>query len=331
MSSQDTRNKLIGIIKQHQLDNGMSKLPIGKLSELAGITRQAFNRYYGDLKEYATGKQSIARLLVDDSASLSELLENREERITQLELELIKARTTHKVELEKAIENHITSLMNNDIMIYESGQISATLINQNNHNAYLIKRVTELELNNTKMVADAVSAPNFNSSDRLSKSTKNLMPLEIDLKAARKAYASSNNFVAYEDAKDAEIQKAIKTIKSLPAPQKSDIIIFQERYISDFRLFCDKIHHQETHPLIILQLPLYNREEIQLVIKELQPAASISIQIPYSISEAIISAKRQFSFRDVPVEELQDADAAKIPSMDWGFDSIQVTRIKQGD
>ncbi|MGF6329370.1 hypothetical protein [Pseudomonas sp. BS3782 TE3695] len=331
MSSQDTRKKLIAIIKQHQLDNGMSKLPIGILSELAGITRQAFNRYYGDLKEYATGKQSVARLLVDDGASLSELLENREERITQLELELTKAKLAHKTELEKAIENHITSLMNNDIMVYESGQISATLVNQTNHNAYLIKRVTELEVSNTKMVADAVSASTFNRSDRPSKSTKNFIALELDLNAARRAYASSNDFVAYEDAKDAEIQKAIKTIKSLPAPKKADIVIFQERYISDFSLFCTKIHPQENHILIILQLPLYNREEIQLVIKELQPAASISIQIPYSTSDAIVSAKRQFSFRDVPAEELQDADAAKIPLMDWGFDSIQVTRIKQGD
>ncbi|MFJ2548821.1 hypothetical protein ACIOVF_20440 [Pseudomonas sp. NPDC087612] len=331
MSSQDTRNKLIGIIKQHQLDNGMSKLPVGKLSELSGITRQAFNRYYGDLKEYATGKQSIARLLVDDSASLSEMLENREEKIAQLKQELIKASIAHKEELEKAIEHHITSLMNNDIMVYESGQISSTLINQNNHNAYLSKRVTELEVRNAKMVADAVSAPTSTGSNYTTNSAKNFIALELDLKAARKAYASSNDFSAYEDAKDTEIQKAIKTVNSLPDSQNADVVIFQERYISDFNLFCKKIYPRESHTLVALQLPLYSREEIQLVVKEIRPINSISIHIPYSSSDAVISAKRQFSFRDVPAEELQDADTAKTPLMDWGFDSIQITRIKQGD
>lgn len=331
MSGVDTRNKLIGIIKQHQLDNGITKLPIGKLSELAGITRQAFNRYYGDLKDYAKGSQSISKLLVSDCTSLSQLLESKEKRLAQLEFQLIEIQATHKAELAETLNKHITSLMNNDVMIYESGQISATLTSQNNHNAQLIKRVTELEVSNTKLIADATSTYSFNNASNSIKSSKNFIPLEIDIKALCKSYAVSNDFDEYEDAKDAEIQKNIKIIKALPILEKVDVVVFQERYISDFGSFCKTINPRPDHILVVLQLPLYSRAEIQLIIKELTPVASISIYVPYSSSEAVIASKRKFIYRGVPEEELKDADEARVPLMEWGFDSIQVKRIKQGD
>ncbi|MNG12878.1 hypothetical protein D3C84_965150 [compost metagenome] len=110
-----------------------------------------------------------------------------------------------------------------------------------------------------------------------------------------------------------------------------DIVVFQERYISDFGSFCKTINPRPDHVLVALQLPLYSRAEIQLIVKELTPVASISIYVPYSSSEAVIASKRKFIYRGVPEEELKDADEARVPLMDWGFDSIQVKRIKQGD
>ena len=52
MSPPDTRSLLVELIKQHQLENGLIKLGVAELSMRAGITRQAFNRYYSDLKDY---------------------------------------------------------------------------------------------------------------------------------------------------------------------------------------------------------------------------------------------------------------------------------------
>lgn len=331
MSSEDTRKKLIEIIKHHQLENGLIKLQIGKLSELAGITRQAFNRYYGDLKDYATGQESIGKLLIDDKASLGQLLESNIFRAAQLEQQLADATSKHKYEIDKAIRNHVTALMSNDLMIYESQQIRSTLTAQGNHNVSLIDKINQLQVENTKLVADSASMTDILESSRSSKTIKNFIPIELDMKRATKKYAATSDFNAYEDAKDSEINKSIEFIKCLPDPQSTEIVLFQERYISDFKKFCDKMHPQHGLTMIVMQLPLYSREEIQIVLKALQAVTSVSIYIPHCDSEAVVSAQRKFSQRNVPPEELKDADTAKTPLIDWGFDSVHVIRIKQGD
>ncbi|VVP58868.1 TetR/AcrR family transcriptional regulator [Pseudomonas fluorescens] len=331
MSSPQTRDRLVSIIKQHQLKHGVSKLPVAKLAEAAGISRQAFNRYYSDLKDYSIGKASIARLLIDDNASLNELIENKDERILRLEKELVNSRETHKAELEAVVKNHISSLMNNDIMAFEANQLTSTLINQGNHNAYLNKRITELEVNNAKLTHNIITAASSDSSNIIEKSDKNFIAFGLNLSAANKAYACSKSFIEYEKAKDEELLKIVRKITKLPNPENIDILFFQEKYISDFTIFCNRTHPSKARTLITIKLPLYSQEEIKLFMKSLSPITSFSIYVPYSSSDAIISAKRKFSFRDIPPEELMDADNAKIPLMTWGFESIYITRVKQGD
>ncbi len=237
MSSQDTRNKLIDIIKRHQLENGLTKLQISKLAELAGITRQAFNRYYGDLKIYATGEESIGKLLIDDKASLSQLLESKEQRVSQLEQALIEAHESHKDELNKAIRNHTTSLMKNDLMIYESAQLQSTLAAQRDHTASLIERINELQITNTKLVAESISATTARDTSRSYKTVKNFISVALDMKKAIKQYSASCDFDAYEDSKDSEINKSIELIQPILHRNKAEVILFQERYISDFNKF----------------------------------------------------------------------------------------------
>ena len=331
MSSPETRGRLVSIIKQHQLRHGVSKLPVAKLAEAAGISRQAFNRYYSDLKDYSIGKASIARLLVDDNASLNELIENKDERILRLERELFNARDIHKAELEAVTKNHISSLMNNDIVAFEANQLTSTLINQGNHNAYLNKRITELEVNNAKLTHNIITAASSDSSNTIEKSDKNFIAFGLNLSAANKAYACSKSFIEYEKAKDEELLRIVRKITKLPNPETIDIIFFQEKYISDFTIFCNRTHPSKARTLIAIQIPLYSQEEIKLFMKSLSPITSFSIYVPYSSSEAIISAKRKFSFRDIPPEEFMDADNAKIPLMTWGFESIYITKVKQGD
>ncbi|MBB3271406.1 AcrR family transcriptional regulator [Pseudomonas sp. OG7] len=331
MSSQETRERLISIIKQHQLDNGQSKLSIIKLSDTAGISRQAFNRYYGDLKDYCTGKLSIARLLIDDSASLRELIENKDERISRLENELSAIKASHKAELEAVIDNHISTLMNNDIMAFEAGQLAATLTGQSNHNAYLNKQLTELKVQNTKLTMDLVAASSSDQTQAAEKSDKNFLAFDPDLSSASKAFIESKNFNDYEDAKHDEILKIENTIKKLPNPESIDVLFFQERYISDFKLFCSRTFPAKGRILIVVRLPLYSQEELKLLMKSLAPISSFSIYVPYSPSEAIISAKRQFNFRDIPPEELRTADSARLPLPAWGFESIHINKVKQGE
>lgn len=334
MSSKETRKRLILLIKQHQLENGHSKLSIIKLSDAAGISRQAFNRYYSDLKDYCTGKLSIARLLVDDSASLHELIENKDERISSIENELRTVRTRHKAELKAVVDNHLSTLMNNDIMSFEAGQLAATLTSQGNHNAFLNKRVTELKVQNAKLTMDLIAASTNDSrqkTEKSEKSDKNFIAFDLDLSTANNAFSTSNNFNDYEDAKYNKIANIEESIKKLPNPESLDILFFQEKYISDFKLFCKRVLPATGRTLIVVRLPLYSQEELKLLMKNLAPLTSFSIYVPYSSSDAIISAKRQFSFRDIPLEELKLADTARTPLPAWGFESIHINKVKQGD
>lgn len=331
MSSQATRDKLISIIKEHQLNHGQSKLPISQLANLAGISRQAFNRYYGDLKDYSIGKESIAKLLGGDNLSLNEIIESNEARLRRLEEELSSLKTAHQAELDSVVLNHTTTLMNNDIIAFNAGQLTATLTNQSNHNAFLNKRVTELEVHNAKLTLDAIAAAGGSSSTLTVKTDKNFITFNLDLSSEKKAYALTKNFSAYEDAKDSLIAKTISEIKKLPNPDDIDIILFQDRYISEFNTFCSKQSPRMGKTLVVVRLPIYSREELQIILKDVHPISAVSIHIPYSSSEAIISAKRKFSFRDVPEEEIKDADGAKIPLITWGFDNVSISKIRQGD
>lgn len=331
MSSQDTRDRLVTIIKQHQLDNGQSKMSVEALSKAAGISRQAFNRYYSDLKDYSTGKLSIARLLVDDSASLQELVENKDERIARLESELSSIQAKHKAELDAVTDNYLSTLMNNDIMAFDAGQLAATLTGQGNHNAYLNNKVTEQEVQIAKLTMDLVNASTSEAHQAREKSDKNFIAFDLDLRAAKKAYAQTRNFDEYEDAKHIAISKIEESIKKLPTPETIDILFFQDKYISDFKVFCNRVFPAKGRTLIVIRLPLYSQEELKLAMRNLTPISSFSIYIPHSSSEAIISAKRQFSFRDIPPEELKIADSARMPLPSWGFESIQINKIKQGE
>lgn len=330
MSSQKTRDRLIAIIKAHQLQHGHKKLGVSQLADAAGISRQAFNRYYGDLKDYATGKESIARLLVDDNSSLSEIIENRDERIARLENELTNVKSAHKRELENVVNNYLSTLMNNDILAFEASQISATLTSQGNHNAHLNKLVTELEVKNAKLTLDIASLNN-DTSNIATKSDKNFLSFDLNLDSAKKIYTETKNISDYEDYKDRKIYEIAEQIKKLPNPELIDILFFQEKYISNFQLFCKRTTPPKNRLLTVIQLPIYSQEEIKLLIKKLSPISSFSIYVPYCASEAVLSAQRKFSFRDIPPEELSYADQAKLPLMSWGFDSIYVVKIKQGD
>ncbi|WP_070888159.1 TetR/AcrR family transcriptional regulator [Pseudomonas argentinensis] len=330
MSSQETRDRLISIIKDHQLEHGQTKISVSELCLLAKISRQAFNRYYGDLKDYSSGKMPIARLFVDDNASLTELIENKDERILKLENELSTKISAHKQELDAVVKNHLSTLMNNDILAFEASQLTATLTNQGNHNAYLNKLVTELEVKNAKLTMDFLAA-NTNAPLTTGKSDKNFICFDFNLDKANQAYADSKNFSDYEDRKEEKLAETIKQIKKLPNPEQIDIIFFQEKYISTFKSFGDRVHPAKQRLLIVIRLPIYSQEEIKLLMKALRPITSFSMYVPYSASEAIIASQRQFNFRDIPPEELRDADNAKLPSMNWGFDSIHINKIRQGD
>lgn len=326
MSPPDTRSLLVELIKQHQLENGLIKLGVAELSMRAGITRQAFNRYYSDLKDYCQGK-SIAQLLAENPATAKDFIAKRESEVEELREEIRALKIQHKKDIEQAINKHVTSLMNNDLSAFDAKEVSTLLEKQSQHNEMLKRQVTHLELKQVRHdLAEASSE--FARDQKTLKDAKNFLDFSLDLTKAQTEYQKTHDFEKYEDNKEVEISKIVETIKKFPDQENIEVHLFQERYISSFKDFTQSLDAKLGKLLISIRLPMFEKTDIGLLLNDLKTVAHISIHIPYVQSEAIAAANRKFMFRAVPKEEFDDADKAVTPQITWGFDEVHIYRVR---
>lgn len=326
MSPPDTRSLLVELIKQHQLENGLIKLGVGELSTRAGITRQAFNRYYNDLKDYCQGK-SIAQLLAENPATAKDFIAKRESEVEELREEIRALKIQHKKDIEQAINKHITSLMNNDLSAFEANEVSTLLEKQSQHNEMLKRKMTHLELKQVRHHLIEASSELARDQKTL-KDSKNFLEFSLDLTKAQSEYQKTQDFEKYEDSKEAEISKIVETIKKFPDQESIEVHLFQERYISSFKDFTHSLNAKLDRLLISIRLPMFEKTDIGLLLNDLKTVAHISIHVPYVQSEAIAAANRKFMFRGVSKEEFDDADKASTPQIAWGFDEIHIYRVR---
>ncbi|WP_283188825.1 TetR/AcrR family transcriptional regulator [Pseudomonas sp. PMCC200344] len=325
MTKQETRDRLIELIKEHQLEHGLTKLAIGKISEMAGISRQTFFRSYADLKPYCLG-QSITSLLGDDAESTRDFLAKREEEVAALQSEIEALKKKHKKELEQAITNRVTSLMNSDILAFEANEVNSLLINQSQNNEMLKRKLTEMELKQTRsqMASAAADLSTGNGDAHAIKNAKNFLVFALDMTKANLAYKKDQNFDNYENAKDLAIQSVVDNVKKFPNPSNIEVHLFQERYISTFDDFVEELPAKPGKVVIAIQLPVFSQEELGQLLSQLKLISKVAIHIPFNTSGAIVAANKKFLFRDVPEEEFIDAAKAKTPQITWGFDEIRL-------
>lgn len=325
MTKQETRDRLIELIKEHQLKHGLTKFAIGKISEMAGISRQTFFRSYVDLKPYCIG-QSITSLLGDDAGSTRDFLVKREEEVAALQGEIEALKKKHKKELEQAITDRVTSLMNNDILAFEANEVNSLLISQSQNNERLKRQLTEMELKQTRsQMASAASDTSTGKGDAYPiKSAKNFLAFALDMSKANLAYKKDRNFENYENAKDLAIQSIVGDVKKFPDPSNIEVHLFQERYISTFDDFIEELPPKQGKVVIAIQLPVFSQEELGQLLSQLKRISKVVIHIPFNTSGAIVAANKKFLFRDVPEEEFIDAAKAKTPQINWGFDEIRL-------
>lgn len=105
MSSKGTEEKLIRIISEHYLDGGRESLTIQVASKRAGISRQAFSRYYGHLKPYVLGKRPVEELMNGSIENVRGLLTKCQYRVRGLQEELEGVRAECNETIEKARVN----------------------------------------------------------------------------------------------------------------------------------------------------------------------------------------------------------------------------------
>lgn len=330
MTTNATEQKLIRIIAEHQIDTGGKKLLIGDVSTEAGITRQAFNRYYKHLTPYVTGKKPIEEIMVDSGTiQATDLLAKSQRRIRKLQVQIDHLKASHEKELRDIKNSYITSLMNNDITLFESDELRVLLEKQSLNNEKLLKRIQELQIELTKEKAWSVTAENRTTENN--EALADVAVVDLDLDPVFDNYADTLDLDIFEDAKDAAIEKSLKRINKLSEADDSNLVIFMDRYISSFKHFVAGYRCSGAGTYIIARLPIFTRTELKMFMRKLSHKRPASIHIPFCDSKSVVQAQRGFLFRKVPVPELEQADRAYTPSISDGFEQVVIFSVKQGD
>lgn len=330
MTTNATEQKLIRIIAEHQIDTDRKKLLIGDVATEAGITRQAFNRYYKHLTPYVTGKKPIEELMVDSATkSVTDLLAKSQRRIRQLQEQFDHLKAAHAKELRDMKSSYITSLMNSDITFFKSDELRVLLEKQSLYNEKLLKRIQELQIEPTKEKAKSVNAENRTAEH--DRALTDVAVVDIDLDPVFEHYADTQDLDILEDAKDAAIEKSLKRINKLMEVDDSNLVIFMDRYISSFKHFVTGYRCRGIGTDIIARLPIFTRTELKMFMRKLSHKSPTSIHIPFCESKSVVQAQRGFLFRKVPVAELEQADKAYTPAISDGFEQVVIFSVKQGD
>lgn len=330
MEINETRRKLIDIIANHQAAQPSKKLSINELSLRAGISRQAFNRYYGDLKDYASGLKPIGDLLTDtDSVRTKELINQNQANLKELQQKMSQLDSEHKKEMEKTLDTYVTSLMVNDVTMHGANDIRVTLEKQTLHNVDLKKQLGQLEIELARAKQSAALVPTENTIHSAAKGEK--IKVDIDLSKALALYATAKSDDDFEDKKELAIAIALKQINKLASDKACNIALFAERYIARFSVFFENYQCRNDSMHIVVRVPIFNRSELKAFITKLPPARFLSVHIPHSESQSETNAQRGFYFGSIPKLELDGADNADPISMNLGFNEIIHYKIRQGE
>ncbi|MDI1333148.1 hypothetical protein [Pseudomonas sp.] len=325
MSSKETRNRLIHAIAERKFDGNAKKILIADIAGAVGITRQAFNRYYGDLKPYITGDKLIGELLNGDgSADTGRYLAQNQETISALESELQSRDAKHSKALQRITDNYITTLMNNDITLWQVDKTRATIERQNALLQNYSQQITDLKLKLTDYETEKFqrqTTPDAGSKILLE---PNLLPAIDELRV-------NGDFEKFETNKDEEIQKLGAKASLYSDDSQYKLVIFLDLYLCSFKKFVDNHPRPLNRTYVYIRLPLFTAIEIKLFMKNLSKSASVALFVPHCKSEIEKTAQRKFQFRSIPLPEFQQADKAPTLKPEHGFSEVTYYAIAQGD
>ncbi|KAB0486049.1 hypothetical protein [Pseudomonas psychrophila] len=326
ISGAGRRQIIKDIIVSHFLSATTRKLKLVDVANRAGITRQALDRYYSDLKPYIAGKKdftdlvhgSEAKARAETQATINSVDSKWKARMEQSQIEQDK-------EIAKAIHSHITTLMNGDIAIFESNQLRKTLEKQTLYGAELKKTNAILEL---KL---ATSAHRDAPTSSPSRNTKIIYDVDIEQLCIQ--YQRTRSLDAFEDAKELELRAIREKFARFASTPHVHVVLFAERYISRFSQFAANYLGPSDETSLIIRLPLFTRVEINNFIKHIPANFKKSLYVPYMQLDVERKAQRVFIFQQnsLPPQEIQAADGADTPNMSWGLDQIVFCKTRQGD
>lgn len=324
--AEDRRQVIIDIIVQHYLSGTKKKLKLVDLAERAGISRQALDRYYGDLKPYINGDKDITQLANSEDDKLQMQINNAVGQVEQQHAsEVERLEELHKSVLKETLDRHITTLMNDDLAIHHSHTIRTSLEKQTLHNDKLKKQLAAAELQ------IAMGATSRTTTSQESQRNIHKLIFNVDVEGICTKLGRKPDIDDLEDAKDEEIRKIREKLNTFSTVTNVRVVIFAERYLSRFNTFAENFLGSAHETTLIVRLPLFSRNEILNFTKHLPKQFKISIYIPYCSSELEKRAQREFMFRSLAVAEAKSADNADVISISWGFDEVTHFKINQGD
>lgn len=324
MAGASRRQVIKDIIVTHFLSGTTKKLKLFDVAKRAGITRQALDRYYADLKPYMAGKKDFTDLVdgtqdkarVETQATINSVDARWKARLEQLQVDQDK-------EVAKAIHSHITTLMNGDIAVFESNQLRKTLEKQTLYGAELKKTNAILELKLARSSQRDASAA--------SPSSNNKVVYDVPIEQLCIQYQLTRSLTAFDEGKEMELRAIREKFARFAATPNVHVVLFADRYISRFSHFADSYVGPGDETSLIIRLPLFTRVEINNFIKHIPTNFKKSLYVPFMPLEAERKAQRVFIYRQnpLPPQEIQAADGADNPNMTWSLDQVVFFKTAQ--
>ncbi|MDV3055456.1 hypothetical protein [Pseudomonas paracarnis] len=322
----DRRQVIKDIIVSHYTSGATRKLKLVDVAERAGITRQALDRYYSEFKPYIAGKKDVTDLVdgtaakakVETQATINATDAKWKARLDQVLVERDK-------EIARAINSHISTLMNDDIAMFESNQLRKSLEKQTLHAVELMKKNSILELK--------LAAASQREAPLQSASSQNKIIYDVDIEQLCIHYQRTKSLDDFEDAKEAELMAIREKFARFTSMPDVHVVLFADRYISRFRNFASQYAALPGETCLIIRLPLFSRAEINNFIKHIPAAFKKSLHVPYMLLDTERKAQRVFIYQRnaLPEQEIRAADNADAPSMTWGLDELVFFKVPAGD
>ncbi|NMX83555.1 hypothetical protein HBO10_28985 [Pseudomonas sp. WS 5503] len=325
MTAIDTERRLKKIICDHYLSGNAARLTIIEVCARADISRQAFHKSYSHLKPYLTGARNVDELLVGDQADAGKTIIQCQKLVREAQAELRHMRENQQKEYQKLENNLVTTLMNGDVLIHHSRELSNELKKKALHNEILKRQLTEKEIQLSGIEENARLGPPGAKPETL------LMKLQPNLADACTRFLEAGDLAAYYSAKATAIAKLKEKLQRILRKGVVRVVLFQNRFISSFDKFVDSHYSASEGSLVVVDLPLAARSEIRDFLRGLSGAKPLEIFVPHCDSEATIKAQRGFLYGQIPVPEFRSFDKESLPTIQDGFDRVVVHKIAQGD
>ena len=309
----NTREKIIQIIISHSLEGSSAKLKVNDVVKLAGISRQAFHRFYNDLKPYLDGSRLPVELM-SETNEIRHALSLAHATIGRLNVEIHSLKESYERNLSEAINHHTTTLMNNDLALFDADAIRTNAEKQ-------MLLIEEYRNTISQLKSQLTRSSTSLSAIHPSRIDRNYIPYDLDLTSTN--YDSSPDHEQYEHLKDIAIQKIVTRLNSFQH-KTLRLALFIDNYTYNFS---DFIKHfpsfEDQRTCFVVRCPLFSYPEIKAsILSRLTSSYFCQIFVPAPQSAANTLAHRAFFHKKVPQEELHAADNADHFFLQKGIDEV---------